>query len=523
MTPAVAPGHEQAFFHEIYQMFSTNIDKFATAGKVNRGHTALGNLTNTCFMNAILQPLFHSPAFSALFQKRRVFQYINTSNAQGTKGDISLVLALLMDTVSTGKYKVVNPMYLLEVFDDIVNPELANGKQHDAQEFLTYLLDALHEDTRRSESNGNFSASIVKDHFSIKTESCLSCTSCSATSTSSEEMTQINVELPSDDEKKDIKLKKCLKRHFADALLNGKDRWKCSSCNEHQVACKSIKIKALPPILIIHLKRFEGHDKKKYTRVNFPHDFDMASFLHEDATKQETNYELYAVTNHCGKMEHGHYTAFVKNLYNSQEWLKFNDSECTPINASDVVTNDAYILYYIRSDIARFVGDIYNEESTSLDSTSSSSSSPKIKTPVAKKTFPPKGARPSVPMTKPMFNKDKTSKWNNNIPFLNSLNSMNMPNLSIPSSLKFDTDHLVSKEKIANEFVLEAVVQLLPVFGVTLQTFCKWLFGRGQDALHRCGRCGRRAGKYCKLATRKTGESHLYRICKRCCDCEHNL
>ena len=47
---------------------------------------------------------------------------------------------------------LTNLNYLLtnqKMFASRVNAALADGKQHDAQEFQIYLLDALHEDTNR--------------------------------------------------------------------------------------------------------------------------------------------------------------------------------------------------------------------------------------------------------------------------------------------------------------------------------------------------------------------------------------
>lgn len=43
-----------------------------------------------------------------------------------------------------------------ETFAAEVNASLADGQQHDAQEFQIYLLDALHEDTNRVISSSLF-------------------------------------------------------------------------------------------------------------------------------------------------------------------------------------------------------------------------------------------------------------------------------------------------------------------------------------------------------------------------------
>ena len=78
------------------------------------------------------------------------------------------------------------------------------------------------------------------------------------------------------------------------------------------------------------------------------HDQDFASqtlgsFLQEI----EPVYDLFAVSNHYGGMAGGHYTAYAK-LNESGEWYCFDDSHTYPVQAKDVVTPAAYVLFYRR-------------------------------------------------------------------------------------------------------------------------------------------------------------------------------
>lgn len=59
-------------------------------------------------------------------------------------------------------------------------------------------------------------------------------------------------------------------------------------------------------------------------------------------------YDLYAVINHYGGLWGGHYTAFAKTTRNRKEypWRCFDDSSVTDIREDEVVTSDAYILFY---------------------------------------------------------------------------------------------------------------------------------------------------------------------------------
>lgn len=60
-------------------------------------------------------------------------------------------------------------------------------------------------------------------------------------------------------------------------------------------------------------------------------------------------YDLYAVANHYGTLLGGHYTAFCKNFVRN-EWFEFNDDRIGRINADEIVSSSAYVLFYRRRD-----------------------------------------------------------------------------------------------------------------------------------------------------------------------------
>ena len=62
-------------------------------------------------------------------------------------------------------------------------------------------------------------------------------------------------------------------------------------------------------------------------------------------------YDCFAVSNHIGKMGFGHYTAFARNIDDngsSSGWELFNDSKVSKVTPAQVITSDAYILFYKR-------------------------------------------------------------------------------------------------------------------------------------------------------------------------------
>lgn len=77
--------------------------------------------------------------------------------------------------------------------------------------------------------------------------------------------------------------------------------WKCTQCGDPQVAGRSIKIWTLPPVLIIHMKRFSPDSRGEFVKneIEVGYDIvnlDMSRFLHEKAPKSKSIYSLYAVT-----------------------------------------------------------------------------------------------------------------------------------------------------------------------------------------------------------------------------------
>ncbi|DAZ99023.1 TPA: hypothetical protein N0F65_010909 [Lagenidium giganteum] len=61
-------------------------------------------------------------------------------------------------------------------------------------------------------------------------------------------------------------------------------------------------------------------------------------------------YDLYAVVNHVGALGGGHYFAYVLSGKDGK-WKCFNDHQCKDLDAKEVVSSTAYILFYVRRDI----------------------------------------------------------------------------------------------------------------------------------------------------------------------------
>ena len=109
----------------------------------------LRNLGNTCFMNAILQCLFHCPSLFNYFNNGLHLSDLNVNNPLGCRGEIASKFGSLVYDMLHSDEKSIEP-YDLKYAVGEFQPRFKGYRQHDAAEFLNFLLDGIHEDLNRS-------------------------------------------------------------------------------------------------------------------------------------------------------------------------------------------------------------------------------------------------------------------------------------------------------------------------------------------------------------------------------------
>jgi len=127
----------------------------------------------------------------------------------------------------------------------------------------------------------------------------------------------------------------CLRRFSEEEMLCERNKFHCDKCGGLQEAEKRIKIKRLPRILALHLKRFKYTEdmqrlQKLFHRVVYP--FYLRLFnTTDDAEDPDRLYELYAVVVHIGGGPyHGHYVSIIKTQ--DRGWLLFDDEMVEPVD-----------------------------------------------------------------------------------------------------------------------------------------------------------------------------------------------
>ncbi|XP_038627846.1 ubiquitin carboxyl-terminal hydrolase 19 isoform X4 [Tachyglossus aculeatus] len=112
------------------------------------GFTGLVNLGNTCFMNSVIQSLSNTRELRDYFHDRLFEMEINYSNPLGTGGRLAIGFAGLLRTLWKGTHHAFQPSKLKAIVAGKAS-QFTGYAQHDAQEFMAFLLDGLHEDLNR--------------------------------------------------------------------------------------------------------------------------------------------------------------------------------------------------------------------------------------------------------------------------------------------------------------------------------------------------------------------------------------
>ncbi|KAJ3860134.1 ubiquitin carboxyl-terminal hydrolase 4 [Lentinula novae-zelandiae] len=364
------------------------------------GTSGLKNMGNTCYMNAPIQCLSATVPFARFFTEVDLKTAINYMNKMNSQGQLTRAFSRLVHDIWHGDMPYITPNDFRRTLCSL-NAQYIGTSQHDSQEFLSFLLDGIHEDTNRimarkpitrtpeeeerlenlpQQIAGEYewqvwrqsNDSIIVDFFQGMFRNQLRCMKCEKSSTTYNAFSILSLPVPARSGK--IPLQNCLKAFFNVEVMEGDDAWDCPRCKTKRPATKTLSLARLPPVLVIHLKRFEVNGRfsdKIDTFVDFPvKGLDLTELMppplpvgadqsllnggmvngvmsRDDPRIQvgPYKYELYGVTNHYGNLSSGHYTAFVASRGG---WLYCDDSSVKNVDAKQVVNQKAYVLFYKR-------------------------------------------------------------------------------------------------------------------------------------------------------------------------------
>ncbi|XP_058974881.1 ubiquitin carboxyl-terminal hydrolase 46-like [Musca domestica] len=181
------------------------------------------------------------------------------------------------------------------------------------------------------------------------------CLNCETVSSKDEHFFDLQVDVD-----QNTSITHCLRCFSNTETLCSDNKFKCDNCCSYQEAQKRMRVKKLPMILALHLKRFKYMEQfnrhiKVSHRVVFPLELRLFN-TSDDAVNPDRLYDLMAVVIHCGSgPNRGHYISIVKS---HGLWLLFDDDMVDKIEASTIedfygLTSDiqkssetGYILFY---------------------------------------------------------------------------------------------------------------------------------------------------------------------------------
>lgn len=324
--------------------------------------SGLFNLGNTCYLNTTLQCLFHTPPLTQfVLQLQRVKQT-----------DVSVLLAafqqLLKQQQQQNPSSPINPETFVKL-SALLSFQLHQtkggevfviGQQHDMVEYLQFLFDCFHEalsypvqmqitahpqnkldqlmvsSLQVWEQFFSKEYSIIVEQF---TGQYLSVTHTVNQSDFSEMFDPFSIlTLPLPLHKVPLTLYDCL-----DLFVTSEEM-----VIDNVKKNKTMLLWKLPNILIIHLKRFHNGMRKITSFVDIPFALNLSKYC-KGYDQFKAQYDLYAVGNHSGGLNGGHYYATCKDPTTpTSSWFVYNDNIVSSISSENVITPNAYCLFYQR-------------------------------------------------------------------------------------------------------------------------------------------------------------------------------
>ncbi|KAK8272620.1 hypothetical protein V6Z12_D11G346200 [Gossypium hirsutum] len=279
------------------------------------------NIGNSCYANAVLQCLTCTKPLSIYLLRQ--------SHSRACYGKDWCLMCELEQHVMLLR-ESGGPLSSTRILSHIrsINCQMGDGSQEDAHEFLRLLVASMQSiclerlggehkvDPRLQETT------FIQHTFGGRLRSKVKCLRCFHESERYENIMDLTLEIYGWVES----LEDALTQFTTPEDLDGENMYRCGRCAGYVRARKQLCIDEAPNILTIVLKRFQ---EGKYGKINkcitFPDMLDMVPFM-------------------TGT---GHYVSYVKDLRGN--WFRIDDTEVRPVSMSQVMSEGAYILFYMRS------------------------------------------------------------------------------------------------------------------------------------------------------------------------------
>jgi ubiquitin carboxyl-terminal hydrolase 7 len=292
-------------------------DYWAYDSKKQTGFVGLKNQGATCYMNSLLQTLYHIPYF-----RKAVYHMPTTENDLPSKS-IPLALQSLFYKVQYSDTSVstkdLTKSFGWDTYDSFM--------QHDVQELNRVLCEKLEDKMK-----GTAVEDTIKHLFEGHHMNYIECINVDYKSTRKESFYDLQLDVKGC---RDVYAS--FDKYVEVEQLDGDNKYHAEQYGL-QDARKGVLFLDFPPVLQLQLKRFE-YDFTRDTmvkindRYEFPLQLDLdrdnGKYLSPDADRSVRNlYTLHSVLVHSGGVHGGHYYAFIRPTL-SDQWYKFDDERVT--------------------------------------------------------------------------------------------------------------------------------------------------------------------------------------------------
>ncbi|KAK4190072.1 ubiquitin carboxyl-terminal hydrolase 34 [Podospora australis] len=314
----ITPGPECEYYqYELPQQFERE-----KAIRSPCGYQGLRNLSNTCYFNSLFTQLFMNVDF------RQFMLSVDVRDKQGSQGllfNTQKLFAYMQDSLARF-YQPDECVASIKTYED---SQIDIGIQMDVDEFYNLLFDRWESQFLTNDEKNRF-----RSFYGGQLVQQVRSKECNHISERLEPFSAIQCDI-----KGKNSLQESLQAYVDGEIMEGDNKYKCSTCDRHVDAVKRACLKDIPDNLIFHLKRFDFNLRMmQRNKINdyfsFPEKIDMRPYtidhLSDSSPDQaEDVFELVGVLVHSGTAESGHYYSFVRERPSSndgnQTWVEFND------------------------------------------------------------------------------------------------------------------------------------------------------------------------------------------------------